>query len=130
MPERLEYELAHAEGALMTRQNLRTLTGRWRNLNPDLAKILRRHCEPIHRRLMDVYVDHHRPAWHVAWNVELLWRNETPFSFPDMSRDIFAARGLILGEEADRLGRYVDIRWCRGDEFYVQKLAILGGNWR
>jgi hypothetical protein len=128
--ERLVYELAHTEGGLMTRQNLRTLMGRWRNLNPDLARVLRTYCEPVHRRLMEVYVDHHRPAWYVAWNVELLWRNETPFSFPDMSRDIFAARAMILGEEGDRLGRFVDIPWCRGDEYYVQKLALSVANWR
>jgi hypothetical protein len=72
---------------------------------------------------MDVYVDHHRPAWHVAWNVELLWRNECPFSFPDMSRDIFAARAFILGEEG--LKRFVDVPWCSGDEYYVQKLALI-----
>jgi PQQ-like domain/PQQ enzyme repeat len=122
--ERLQYELAHTEGGLMTRQNLRTLMGRWRNLNPDLARVLRTYAGPIHRRLMDVYVDHHRPAWYVAWNVELLWRNECPFSFPDMSRDIFAARAMILGEDDQRLARFVDIPWCRGDEYYAQKLAM------
>jgi hypothetical protein len=76
---------------------------------------------------MEVYVDHHRPAWYVAWNVELLWRNEAPFSFPDMAEDIFSARAMVLGEDARQLERVVDLPWCRGDECYVRKLAMLAG---
>jgi hypothetical protein len=76
---------------------------------------------------MEVYVDHHRPAWYVAWNVELLWRNEAPFSFPDMADDIFAARAMVLGEGAERLAAFVDLPWCRGDETWVRKLALWAG---
>jgi hypothetical protein len=123
--ERLVYELAHTEGGLITTFGQRSLVGRWHLLSPDLGRILRTFAEPIHRHLMANYVDHHRPAWYVAWNVELLWRNEAPFSFPDMSADIFAARALVLKEPADQLARYLDIPWCRADEYYVQKLALL-----
>ena len=110
---------------LITTAGQRSLLGRWHFLGPDLARILRTFAGPIHRHLMDNYVDHHRPAWYVAWNVELLWRNEAPFSFPDMSADVFAARALILNEPADQLARHLDVPWCKGDEYYVQKLAIL-----
>jgi hypothetical protein len=123
--ERLVYELAHTEGGLITTYGQRSLLGRWHFLSPDLARIFRTFAEPIHRHLMAHYVDHHRPAWYVAWNVELLWRNESPFSFPDMSADVFAARALILNEPADQLARDLDIPWCRADEYYVQKLALL-----
>jgi hypothetical protein len=30
----------------------------------------------------------------------------------------------ILGETADKLAAFVDIPWCRADEYYVQKLAL------
>ena len=123
--ERLRYEFAHDEGGVMTTSGQRTLLGRWHHLSPDLARILATFCQPIHRRLMDVYVDYHRPAWFIAWNVELLWRNEAPFSFPDMSNDIFAAKALILHEPAQTLERFIDIPWCRADECYIQKLALL-----
>jgi hypothetical protein len=63
----------------------------------------------------------------VAWNVELLWRNEAPFSFPDLSADVFAARALILGEAGEVLEKFVDVPWCKGDEYYVQKLAMVCG---
>ncbi len=74
---------------------------------------------------MDVYVDHHRPTWWLAWNVELMWRNEAPMSFPTMAQEVFAARAMLLGEKPQDLHRYLDIPWCRGDETYVQKLALL-----
>jgi outer membrane protein assembly factor BamB len=123
--ERLRYELAHTEGGLITAAPvLRTLFGRWHFLTPDVARLLRTHAGPIHARLMDVYVDHHRPTWWLAWNVELLWRNETPLSFPSMSLDIFTARSLLLGEPPQDLAGYLDLPWCRGDEHHVQKLAL------
>jgi hypothetical protein len=122
---RLQYELAHPVGGLITAAGSRSLVGRWHNLSPDLAQVLATFTKPIQQHLMDVYVDYHRPAWYVAWNVELLWRNESPFSFPDMSADVFAAKALLLNEPADRLARYVDLPWCKADEFHIQKLALL-----
>jgi outer membrane protein assembly factor BamB len=122
---RLEYELAHTEGGVMTRPPvLRTIFGRWRHLTPDVARLLREHAGDIHRRLADVYVDHHRPAWWLAWGPELMWRNETPFSFPTMSAEIFAAKALILREPAEKLTQYIDQPWCKADEYYIQKLAL------
>jgi hypothetical protein len=125
MRRRLEYELAHTEGGVMTRPPvLRTIFGRWRHLTPDVAGLLRAHAGDIHRRLVDVYVDHHRPAWWLAWGPELMWRNETPFSFPTMSAEIFAAKALILREPVERLTEYIDLPWCKADEYYIQKLAL------
>jgi hypothetical protein len=130
MRERLRYELAHTEGGLITEAPVgRTILGRWHRLTPDVARLLRRFAQPIHERLMEVYVDHHRPAWWMAWNVELLWRNEAPFSFPEMSRDIFAARALLLRRPAAELASFVDIPWCRGDEYFIQKLALTLSRW-
>jgi hypothetical protein len=125
MRTRLEYELAHTEGGVMTRPPVaRTIFGRWRHLTPDVARLLREHAGDIHRRLVDVYVDHHRPAWRLAWGPELMWRNETPFSFPTMSAEVFAAKALILREPVERLTSYVDLPWCKADEYYIQKLAL------
>jgi hypothetical protein len=126
MRDRLRYELAHTEGGLITRPpTLRTILGRWRHLTPDVARMLRLFARDTHQHLMDVYVDHHRPTWHLAWNVELLWRNETPFCFPTMSLEIFSARAMILNESPDKLAPFIDLPWCRADEFYIQKLALV-----
>jgi hypothetical protein len=122
---RLVYELAHTRGGLITTAGRRSLLGRWHFLTPDLARVLRTFSSDIHQDLMSTYIDHHRPAWAVAWNVELLWRNETPFSFPDMSADIFAAKAMILNAPADQLVQFLDLPWCKADEYHIQKLALL-----
>ena len=51
--------------------------------------------------------------------------NETPFSFPSMSAEIFAAKVLILHEPIERLERYIDLPWCKADEYYIQKLSLI-----
>jgi hypothetical protein len=122
---RLKYELANTEGGVMTRPPVqRTIFGRWRHLTPEVASLLREYARPIHEHLIEVYVDYHRPVWWLAWAPEFMWRNETPFSFPTMSAEIFAAKALVLREPADRLKRYIDLPWCKADEFYIQKLAL------
>jgi len=73
----------------------------------------------------DVYVDHHRPTWFLAWNVELLWRNEAPFGFPNLPVDVLGAKALILQQRRDQLERYLDLPWFKGDEYQIQKLALM-----
>lgn len=123
--QRLEYELAHPRGGLITSvPTLRSIFGRWRHLTPEVGRLLGQHAGDTHRHLMDVYVDYHRPTWWMAWNVETMWRNECPFQFPTASAEIFAARALILNERAENLERCLDLPWCQADLFYIQKLAL------
>jgi hypothetical protein len=121
--ERLEYEFAYANGGVITRVPVgRSIFGRWRHLTPEVGRLLQTYAEPTQQHLMAVYVDYHRPTWWLAWNVELMLRNESPFSLPTMSAEIFAARALILGESRDKLAAYLDLPWCRADLLYLQKL--------
>jgi hypothetical protein len=62
------------------------------------------------------------PTWSVAWHVETLWRNESPFELPSKSAEVLAARALVLDETS--LSRYVDVSWCSADLFYLQKLLF------
>jgi hypothetical protein len=122
--ERLQYELAHPRGGLITRVPvLRSIFGRWRHLTPELGRLLQAYAEPTHQHLMQTYVDHHRPTWWLAWNVELLVRNESPLAFPTMAAEVFDARALILRESSGQLTRYLDLPWCQADLFYLQKLV-------
>jgi hypothetical protein len=54
----------------------------------------------------------------------MMWRNESPFAFPTMAAEIFAARALILAEPAEKLTSFLDIPWCKADLFYIQKLVL------
>lgn len=122
--ERLRYEFAHTRGGVIAAVPVsRSIFARWRHLTPEIGRILAHYAGPTHKHLMSVYVDYHRPTWSLAWGVETMWRNESPFALPTMSSEIFAARAWILGEPADRLARVVDIPWCRADLFHIQKLV-------
>jgi hypothetical protein len=120
----LAYEFTYTEGGLISEVPVsRSIFARWRHLTPEVGRLLARYAGATHRHLMDVYVDHHRPTWFLAWGVETMWRNESPFAFPTMPAEIFAARAWILNEPAETLTRFVDIPWCRADLFYIQKLV-------
>lgn len=122
--ERLSYEFAHPRGGvLMGVPVSRSIFARWRHLTPEVGRFLASYAGPIHQHLMRVYVDYHRPTWFLAWGVETMWRNESPFAMPTMSAEIFAARSWILRESGDQLARFVDIPWCRADLYHIQKLA-------
>ena len=125
MRERLTFELSHTRGGLITQVPVsRSIFSQWRNLTPEIGRLCSVYAGRIHKYLMDVYVDYHRPAWYLAWGVETMWRNECPFAFPTMPAEIFAAKALILHEPADRLTSYLDIPWCKADLFYIQKLIF------
>ena len=122
--ERLVYEFAYTQGGLISEVPVaRSIFARWRHLTPEVGHLLAQYAGPTHKHLMDVYVDYHRPTWYLAWGVETMWRNESPFAFPTMPAEIFAARVWILNEPAETLTRFVDIPWCRADLFYIQKLV-------
>lgn len=124
MRERLTYELAYSRGGLITQVPvLRSIFSRWRNLTPEVGRLCATYALQTERYLMDTYVDYHRPTWFLAWNVETMWRNECPFSFPTLSAEVFAARATILHESAEKLERFIDIPWCKADLFYIQKLV-------
>lgn len=128
MRQRLAYELAHTRGGVLGRgPGNRAVFARWRNLTPEVAALLRAYALPINTRLMSLYVDYHRPGWWLAWNVEQLMRNEAPTQLPGTAWDIFNTRALLLQDTPEQLSLYVDIPWCKADEFYIRKLALALG---
>jgi len=125
MRERLAFEFAHTRGGLITQVPvLRSIFSRWRHLTPEIGRFCASYAGQIHKYLMNVCIDYHRPTWYLAWGVETMWRNECPFAFPTMTAEIFAAKALILREPAGKLTGYLDIPWCKADLFYIQKLVL------
>jgi hypothetical protein len=123
--QRVARELAHPRGGLLTELPVgRTTFGRWRFLTPEVGRLVAAYARPVHASLMETYVDYHRPAWWLAWNVELQWRNEAPFSLPTTAMEIFAAKAWILGSPRSELLRYLDLPWCKADEYFIQKLVL------
>ena len=123
--ERLEFELAHTQGGLIWQvPKMRSAFSRWHFLTPEVGRLLGQFSKSIHADLMARYVDYHRPTWWLAWNVETLMRNESPYELPTSSADVFAARSLILQEPPAKLALFIDRPWCRADEYYIQKLVL------
>ncbi|NLH15989.1 MAG: PQQ-binding-like beta-propeller repeat protein [Phycisphaerae bacterium] len=127
MRERLAYEFSHPKGGLiLPAPTGRSVYARWRNLTPEVGRLLAAFAGDIQKDLMATYVDFHRPTWYLAWNVETLWRNESPLDLPTSSMEIFAARAWIVNEKPNNLMQYIDIPWCKADLFCLRKLAITG----
>lgn len=125
MRTRLTFELAHTRGGVIVMLPPgRGVFARWRHLTPEVAQLLRRYSGEVEQHLVSTYVDYLRPGWWLAWNIEQMMRNEAPYQLPSTSLEIFTARALLLGEGASALRRYIDLPWCKGDEFYIQKLAL------
>lgn len=124
MRQRLAFELAHPVGGVFSDVPVgRQVVARWRYLTPEVAQLLNRYAGDIPHKLLERYVDYHRPTWYLAWNVELANRNESPFALPTMSMEIFMAKALLANESAARLRQYLDIPWCHADLYYIQKLV-------
>lgn len=124
MRKRLERELAHSRGGLLEPVPVgRTILGRWRNLGPEVGRLLATHARGIHARFLRSMIDHHRPTWWIAWGIETMWRNECPFELPTVAPEVFAARSWILGDSGDSLARHIDLPWCRADLFHIEKLV-------
>lgn len=128
MRTRIKYELDHPESGVILPVGNRSMFARWHFLTPPVAKLIRTFAPGVTEHLANVYVDHHRPTWFLAWNVELLWRNEAPFSFPNMAVDVMAVKSLILQQRREQLEPFLDIPWVKGDEYHIQKLAIILSN--
>jgi hypothetical protein len=123
--ERLVYEFAHTKGGLISEVPVsRSIFARWRYLTPEIGRFLAHYAGQTHQSLMDVYVDYQRPTWYLAWGVETLWRNESPFALPTTSAEVFMARAWVLGEPLEKLVSALDIPWCQADLFYLQKLVL------
>jgi len=60
----------------------------------------------------------------VAALLELLWRNEAPFRFPNMAVDVLGTKALIFHARRDHLERHLDLPWFKADEYQIQKLAM------
>ena len=125
MRARIKYELDHPESGLILPVGNRSIFARLRFLTPPVANLIRTFAPGITEHLLDVYVDHHRPTWFLAWNLELLWRNEAPFALPNMAVDVLGAKTLILRQPRDELQRYVDLPSFKSDEYQIQKLALI-----
>jgi hypothetical protein len=99
------------------------------------ASKLARYCdlvEPVGRAL-DRYTEgcaalrlggfrQSRPAWYLAYGDRMIG-GENYTNPPHFSHALFSGAALVEGIEARRLLDWVDVPWCRGDFYFIEKCA-------
>ncbi len=64
-----------------------------------------------------------RPAWYLAFGDRLLG-GENYTTSPDFSRALFAGASLIEHLSRAQIRSFVDVPWCRGDFYFMEKAAL------
>jgi len=93
-------------------------------LEPEIAAAVRDHAREAARAYLRV-IDLMMPGWHLAWEERQVHFGENFADFPDQALSIFRAKALIERLDHEKLERFLDIPWCEGDLYYIEKIARL-----
>jgi len=94
---------------------------RYRDLIPEIGAALRVYAAADLTNQL-VYLQTVHPTGYLAWGPQV-FAGEVSSNFPQHAVDIFTAQAMMLGASAEELRYYLDVPWCRGDLFYIQKLV-------
>jgi len=94
------------------------------DLEPEIAAAVRDHAREAAGAYLRV-VDLMLPGWYLAGEERQFHFGENFADFPDQALSIFDAKALIERPGREELGRYLDIPWCEGDLFFIEKIARL-----
>lgn len=103
---------------------------RYCGLTPEIAEALRRHAPGCAEgRLKTFRLE--RNGWHMAFGDRLVG-GENYTNPAHFSRALFAGAAMLEDLPADNLCDFVDIPWCKGDFYFMEKcvLAIWAANGR
>jgi len=94
---------------------------RYSCLVPEVARAVDRLSDSLARERMKDFREA-RNAWHMAF-AERLTGGENYVSPPHMGRAIMTAGTFIENLPGEKLLSFVDIPWCKGDFYFVEKCA-------
>jgi hypothetical protein len=93
-------------------------------LEPEIAAAVRDHALDAGRAYLKV-VDLMMPGWYLAGEERQVHFGENFMDFPDQALSIFRAKAMVGRVGRGKLERYLDVPWCEGDLYYIEKLARL-----
>lgn len=93
---------------------------RYVDLVPSVGRCLREHAPVASARLREFRAE--RETWYMAFGDRLIG-GENYTNPPHFARSLFAAGVFIEQIDADKLTRFVDVPWCEGDLYFVEKAA-------
>ncbi|MFO0926250.1 MAG: hypothetical protein U0736_04315 [Gemmataceae bacterium] len=92
------------------------------DLTPDLGRALAA-AAPAETDVLRRLVERMMPSWYLAFEERNVHYGENLVELPDSVHGLFLAHALLWDTPADRLARYADLPWCRGDLFHLEKLV-------
>jgi len=96
----------------------------FQGLVPEVGSWLRANAPDAARKYLD-FVDRSLPGWYLMAEERQFHFGENYIDFPDFSLSIFQAKAYLGGSQPEQLAEWVDIPFCPGDAYFVEKLAIL-----
>lgn len=95
------------------------------DLTPEIARVLAANTKGKAAAAVEALTGPDRmPVWYPA-RAPTLDAGEDFTYGPEVPLRLFQARAWICGDSPAQLERCLDIPWCRGDLYYIQKLVIL-----
>ena len=96
-------------------------------LTPRAAEVLGPEVSVPARTYLDL-IDRTMPTWYLAWGERPIHYGENFVDYPDNVLGIFAAHALLADpDRRSAVAADVDIPWCAGDLFFIEKLALALG---
>jgi len=122
---RVHHELADTDFVRSTKTASKKLhqakIPRYLELTPELAAMLREFAgDALHRNLAGITRD--LPVWHHAFGERMIG-GENYISPPTLSRGLYMALADAGLMSAPDLLHRLDVPWCRGDLYYIEKLT-------
>jgi uncharacterized repeat protein (TIGR01451 family) len=95
---------------------------RYRGLVPEIGQALRDYAwEDM--QIQDTFVETVMPAQYFFYSLAV-GRTELFTNDPSQALEVYLFKALVMREDSEGLRQYVDVPWCRGDLYYVEKLAL------
>jgi hypothetical protein len=118
-----------------------TALARYWDLSPEVGRLVRQAADSKRQAMWINLNAHLIPDWYLAWTERPTGLMNPPgdseqdkreyigseyfLSNPIFAESQFAAKAMVLGEDAGTLAKYLDIPWCRGDLYYIAKAAAV-----
>jgi hypothetical protein len=95
---------------------------RYCRLTPEIAAALHRHDGGMAKQRLQAYRQM-RNGWYLAFSDRMIG-GENYTNPPHFARALFAGAALIERLPPDELASYVDVPWCKGDLYFIEKCAL------
>jgi hypothetical protein len=111
-----------AERTSSTTKRLHVLKlARYCDLVPEIGEALRTRTDGLGALRLKMYREA-RNGWHLAFGDRLIG-GENYTSPPHFAHALFAGAALVEGVDGESLLSWVDVPWCRGDFYFIEKSA-------